>query len=173
MPNITYHVMYCHEGQRSKCKELKLRLSEVCEELQAAPGTALLDQESSRRLEVGTPSVSGGPRFLLPVFWCVTIIICSEVLNFNVTYTTLVLYCPTSLLCEVCEGLLTAVFQASLPRSERCVPGLQTGFARQDDGSSIYCHCAADPCFALGYTEFEVALISTGSSVHTCSYKKT
>lgn len=123
MPNIIYHVIYCHEGQRSKCKELKLRLSEVCEELQAAPGrvlgTALLDQESSHCLEVGTPSVSGGPRFLLPVFWCVTIIICSEVLNFNVTYTTLVLYCPTSLLCEVCEGLLTAVFKASLPRSEQ------------------------------------------------------
>lgn len=177
MPNIAYHVIYCHVGQRSKCKELKLHLSAACEQPQAAPGcvlrTALLDQGSSHCLEVGTPSASGGPRLWLPVFCWFTLIICSEVLNFNITYTTLIPYHPASFLCEVCEGLVAAIFKASTTRSEHCVPGLQTVFASHDDGSSIYCHSAATLCFGLGCTEFEVASTSTGSSVHACFYKKT
>jgi len=68
--------MYCHAGQRSKCKECKLHVSEVFEQPQAAPGcvhrAALLGQESSHCQEVGFIS-SGGPRFWLPVFWSFTI----------------------------------------------------------------------------------------------------
>lgn len=117
MPNIAYHVINCCEGQHSKRKKLKPYLSEVCDQPPAASrhvlSTVLLDQESSHGSEVGTPSALEGPRFWLPVFWF-AIIICSEVWNFNATYTTLALYHPTSLLCEVCEGPVITIFNVWL-----------------------------------------------------------
>lgn len=83
-------IIYCHEGQRSKCRKIKLHLSGLWRAA-AAPGcmlrTALLNQESSHCLEVGTPSASEGLRFWLPVFWWFTII-CFKVLNFNISYNT-------------------------------------------------------------------------------------
>lgn len=154
MPNIVYHVIYCHEGQRFKCKELKLHLSEVCEQLQADPGCMCSEQHCwTRRAATASRWALWGTKIWAASFWWFTVIICFAVLNFNdVTYTTIIPYHPASLLCEVCEGLLATLLKAFITRSEHCVAGLQTVFASQGDGSSIYCHCAAGPCFGLGCT---------------------
>lgn len=60
-----------------------------------------------------------GPRVWL-IFWLFTIMICSEMLNFNVT-PFLILYNSTSFQCEAFEDLMAALFKAFIARSQHWV----------------------------------------------------
>lgn len=174
MPIIVYHVLCYHEDNavnagNQNCTCLKSVNS--CRQ----PLDTYLEQHSWTRRAVTAERWAlqlplEGPRVWL-LFWLFTIVICSVVLNFNVT-PFWSLYNSTSFQYEACEGLVAALLKAFISWKWALSTGLQTDFARQDGCCCMYCLCAAAPCFVLGSMRFEVASVSTRSSVHTWLYMK-